>query len=560
VPNSNPSVVAKEFTNAYSKARNGDLHGATFLLQNIADMHLISADGNDSAKKMVNIFTLVLAFLLLIAAINYINLTTARSLMRVKEVSMRKIIGANKVQLFLQFSFETLFVFIVAAIIAVGLIYLCMPVYNQISGVQLSFGSLSSKMWLMLSATVIATYLASSFYPAMLLSSFNPLQSMKGKINSFLSVTFLRKSLVVLQFAISVILLTCTIVMSRQMNFLRNKDLGYDKNYVFSVALPGEVMQHIDAIKNELRSQPEITGVALSDAYNIADVGRASSDLNWPGKPADNNMIITQLCADKDFIPTMKIQMAEGSNFSGTPADSAHFILNETAVKKIGLAKPYIGQQIGYHQYKGTLIGIVKDFNFKSLKEKIDPLIIFTNWGKNILTVRTNAAGAQQAIAAVEKQYKKYADITSPFNYKFLDESFDEMYKSETRAGLLFTIFAGIAIFISCLGLFGLATYTAQVKTKEIGIRKVLGASVQSIVKLISLDFLKLVVISILIAIPIAWMAMSKWLQDFEYKANLSWWIFFVSGIISLLIAFITISFQSIKAAMANPVKSIKTE
>jgi ABC-type antimicrobial peptide transport system permease subunit len=474
---------------------------------------------------------------------------------------MRKIIGANRMQLFAQFAFETLFVFIPASILAMFIIHWCMPLYNQIAGVQLSFHLLNFKMWMMLLATVVLTYVASGFYPAMLLSSFKPLQTMKGKFNSFLSVTLLRKSLVVLQFSVSVILLTCTIVMSHQMSFLKNKDLGYDKNYVFSVALPGEVAQHTDAIKNELHNQAGITGVAFSNAYNVLSVGSSSGDISWTNKPVGNSMMISEICADKDFIPTMKMQLVEGNNFDGTPADSNHYILNETAIKKMGLAKPYIGQQIVSHGKTGTLIGIVKDFNFKSLKEKIDPLIIFTSRNKNILHVRTNAAGAQQAIAAVEKQYKKYADVaSSPFSYTFLDQSFDEMYKSETRTGLLFKIFAGIAIFISCLGLFGLATYTAQVKTKEIGIRKVLGASVPSIVKLISIDFLKLVVISILIAVPVAWIAMSQWLQEFEYRASLSWWIFFVSGMTSLLIAFITISFQSIKAAIANPVKSLKTE
>ena len=272
-----------------------------------------------------------------------------------------------------------------------------------------------------------------------------------------------------------------------------------------------------------------------------------------------HNIIYNAGTADKDFIPTLKIQFLEGNNFSGMPADSAHFILNETAVKEMGLKPPYVGQQISLHDWKGTILGVVKDFNFKSLKEKVTPLIFFSRWKGNILYVRTTAATAQQAINAAQKQYKKYAG-NIPFSYNFLDKSFEAHYKSEQHAGLLFNVFAGIAIFISCLGLFGLATYTAQMKVKEIGIRKVLGASIAGIIKLISKDFLKLVVVSIVIATPVAWWAMNKWLQGFAYRINISWWVFLSAGAIALLIALITVSFQAIKAAVANPVNSLRTE
>jgi ABC-type antimicrobial peptide transport system permease subunit len=255
----------------------------------------------------------------------------------------------------------------------------------------------------------------------------------------------------------------------------------------------------------------------------------------------------------------MKIQFLEGTNFSGMPFDSSGYILNETAVKEMGLKAPYVGQEIGFHSWKGTIIGVVKDFHFKSLKEKISPLLFFSRWQGNILHVRTTPGNASQAIAAVEKQYKKYAG-NIPFSYNFLDKSFEAQYKSEQRAGTLFNVFAGIAIFISCLGLFGLATYTAQVKTKEIGIRKVLGATVAGVVQLVSKDFLKLVIIAIIIATPVAWLAMNKWLQGFEYRVSVSWWVFALAGILALLIALLTVSFQAIKAAIANPVKSLRTE
>jgi ABC-type antimicrobial peptide transport system permease subunit len=347
--------------------------------------------------------------------------------------------------------------------------------------------------------------------------------------------------------------------MSNQMKFIKNKDVGYDKSYVFSVPLTQEVVDHMDAIKTELKKQPGILNVSTADAYDITNIGSSTSDIYWDKKPPKSNLMITQVTADKGFIPTMKIQLLEGSDFTGMPSDSNHYILNETAVKQMDLRPPYVGQEIGFHSWKGTIIGVVKDFNFKSLKEKISPLLFFSRWKGNILYVRTSANRAQQAIAAAERQYKKYAgDI--PFSYNFLDKSFEAQYKTDQRAGTLFNVFAGIAIFISCLGLFGLATYTAQVKTKEIGIRKVLGASVAGIVKLLSKDFLRLVIIAIVIATPVAWWSMNKWLQGFAYRTDISWWIFILAGSIAACIALLTISFQAIKAALANPVKSLRTE
>src|SRR6185437_2037151 len=360
-------------------------------------------------------------------------------------------------------------------------------------------------------------------------SSFKPIETLKGKIATGLGIASFRKALVVFQFAISVILLVSTIIMGKQMSFIKNKDLGYDKSYVFSVPLTDEVVNHLDAVKTELKNNPGILNVATSNAYDFSSVNQSTGDLDWEGKPANTNLIITQVSVDKDFIPTMKIKFLEGGNFAGTPADSSHFILNETAVKKMGLKPPYAGQQISFHNNKGTIIGVVKDFNFQSLKEKIAPLIFFTGWGKNVLYVRTTGQNAQQAIASVEKQYKKYAgDI--PFKYNFLDKSFEAQYKTDQRSGVLFKVFAGIAIFISCLGLFGLATYTAEVKRKEIGIRKVLGSSISSIVQMISKDFFKLVIIAIVIAVPAGWWAMNKWLEGFAYRINISAWVFVLAG------------------------------
>lgn len=557
--NSDPVKTGQAFSQLYKEARNGDSK-ASFLLQNLADIHLVSADGNKAGLRMVQIFMLVVILLLAIASINYINLSTARSLIRAKEVSIRKIIGAKKQQLFFQFTIETILLFCMAVILTSVLIFLFMPLYNTISGKKISFNISDINVWKVIGLAVLGTLITSSIYPAVLLSSFKPIESLKGKFTSGIGIASFRKALVVFQFAISVILLVCTLIMSNQMSFIKNKDLGLDKSYVFSVPLTQEVVDHLDVVKSELKAQPGILNITSSDAYNLLDVGQSTSDINWNSKPANSNMMITQLSADKDFIPTMKIKFAEGNNFTGTPSDSSYYILNETAVKNMGLKRPYVGQQISFHNMKGTIKAVVQDFNFQSLKQKIAPLILYTNRkDKNILHIRTTADKAQQAIASVEKQYKKYAGAI-PFSYSFLDKTFEVQYQSDQHAGTLFNVFAGIAIFISCLGLFGLATYTAQVKTKEIGIRKVLGATIGGIVKLISKDFLILVIIAIIIASPIAWWAMHKWLQGFAYRVNISYWAFVLAGILALLIALATVSYQAIKAAIANPVKSLRTE
>lgn len=550
--------VGNEFSSAYKKSRNGESE-TSFQLQNLADIHLVRADGNNDALRMVQIFMLVVILLLVIASINYVNLSTARSLVRAKEVGIRKLMGAKKGQLFFQFTMETMVLFFFATMLAMGLIFLLMPLYNDVSGKTLVFNFTDIKIWKVVGLAVVGTLIVSSIYPAFLLSSFKPIESLKGKIVSGLGIATFRKGLVVFQFSTSVILLVCTIIMSNQMIFLKNKNLGYDKDYVFSVPLSSDGVKHLDAIKAELKSEPGIVNVSASNAYDFTRVGGSTGDISWEGKPVNVNMIITQLAADKDFIPAMKIKFIEGGNFTGTPADSANFILNETAVKKMDLEPPYVGQQISFHENKGTIIGVVKDFNFQSLKEKISPLIFYSYNNINILYVRTTGQNAQQAIASVEKQYKKYAGDV-PFKYNFLDKSFEAQYKTDQRSGILFKVFAGIAILISCLGLFGLATYTAEVKRKEIGIRKVLGSSVSGIVKLISKDFLKLVIVSIIIAVPVAWWAMSKWLEGFAYRTNIEWWVFAIAGILALLIALITVSFQAIKAAVANPVKSLRSE
>ncbi|MDE3182974.1 MAG: ABC transporter permease [Bacteroidota bacterium] len=556
-PNGNASNIEKKLTWLFNAGK-GETP-TTFRLQNLGDLHLTGIDGNNSALQMVKIMALVAILILIIASINYVNLSTARSIIRLKEVSIKKIIGAKRAQLFLQFVSETLLTFVLAFAIATALIILLKPIYDKITGEQLSFSLFNFSSLKMVLIALFGTLLISSIYPALLLSSFKPLGVIRDKSFLGIKTSSFRKTLVVLQFAISFILLVGTIVMAKQMAYIRNKDLGYDKSYVFTVSFPGDVVKYSEAIETELSKQSSVSNVAFSDSKDIANITKVNGDITWQGKPDNTMLMAWHICVDKNFIPTMKLHFIEGGNFTGMPSDDHKYILNETAVKAMGLKPPYVGTKIGYLKVDGEIAGVIKDFNFKSLKDPIAPLVIRSNGFKNILYVRTTGAQAEQAIAAVEKEYKKYAD-KMPFSYDFLDKSFESHYLAQQRTGSLFTTFAAIAIFISCLGLFGLATYTAQVKTKEIGIRKVLGASVSSIVTMLSKDFAQLVLIASVIAFPVAWWAMNKWLQSFAYRIHISWWIFVIAGLIAFTIALITVSFQAIKAAIANPVKSLRNE
>ena len=556
-PNANTTSIETKITYLFNTTANGQAP-TTFQLQNLGDLHLKGIDGNNAALQMVEIIALVAILILIIASINYVNLTTARALTRIKEVSIKKIIGAKRRQLFLQFITESVLTFGFAIFIAIGLIILLKPLYDGITGEQLTLSLSDFSISEMLLYALLGTILISSIYPAILLSSFNPIGVVRDKSLFGIKVTSFRKSLVVLQFAISFILLVSTIVMGNQMAYIRNKDLGYDKNYVFTVSFPEKAAKNADAIENELFLQKGIIDVSFSSAKDITNVAEVSGDIVWDGKENNIPFMLWRVQADKNFIPTMKYQLIAGKNFTGTPSDDNKYILNETAVKAMGLKPPYIGTKIGYGNADGEILGVLKDFNFKSLKDPIAPFVIRTSGLKNILYVRTTGAGAQAAVKAAELQYKKYAD-NAPYSYDFLDKTFESHYQSQQRVGTLFTTFAAIAIFISCLGLFGLVTYMAQVKTKEIGIRKMLGASVGSVVQLISKDFLKLVIIATVIATPVAYWAMNKWLQDFAYRINISWWVFAATGAIMILITLVIISFQAIKAAIANPVKSLRT-
>lgn len=530
---------------------------ADYLLQPLAKMHLYNADGTDAGMQTINIFTIIALLILVIACINYVNLSTARAMLRSREVSMRKIVGAAKIQLFLQFIVETTLLFLLSAGLAIFLIWMAMPLFNQVAGKQLVFHLSDIHMWTVILCTILSTLVASSIYPAMLLSSFDPLKALKSKLSISRGDANFRRILVVTQFTSSVILIAGTFVVYRQLNYIRSKDLGYDKTHVLTFGMRG-IRNNYESVKGALLQHSGVQGVTAGSS-EIIDLNMISGDNDWDGKAANQTFILHPMWVDKDFLSFFKMKLVEGTGFTGTAADSGHFILNEAAIKEIGMKDP-IGKRFTLWKFKGTIAGVVKDFHFASMKQKIGPAIFLSNPGfLNNIYIRTNGADLAGVIREAGTLFKQY-NPDYPFSYTFLDDDFNRLYQSETREASLFFYFAGIAIIISCLGLFALAAYTTQNRFREIGIRKVLGASVPGIVRLLATDFLRLVLIAIVIALPIAWYAMNQWLGGFAYRTDIGWLVFVASGLITVSIAFLTISFQAVKAALTNPVKSLKSE
>jgi len=528
-----------------------------YVAEPLLHLHLYNNDGTPAGLQTAKIFLIVAVLILIIACINYVNLSTARAMLRSKEVSVRKIIGAERKQLFAQFIIETTLFFVVAVMLSLIAVKSLMPVYNAISGKEMQFDLLDAGIWKVIILTVIGSLAASSIYPALLLSSFKPINALKGKVSLGVDNVLFRKGLVITQFIFSIVLIIGTLIIRQQLKYIQDKDLGYDKSHVFGVDMGG-IYGHYDAVRAELMSQPGVVDVTRA-GDNIVNINNGTGDTDWDGKDSKRSFLIHPLNIDETYINFFKLRIVAGRAFMSGKADSANYILNETAVREAGIKDP-IGKLFSLHDKNGIIIGIVKDFHFASLKQKIEPAILCDapqNCGT--IFIKTTGMGAPQATKAAEKAYKAYNPVV-PYSYEFLDANYDALYKTDMRSGTLFSIFAGIAIFISCLGLLGLAAYTAQVKVKEIGIRKVLGASVTNITAMLSADFLKLVVLSIIIATPIGWYAMQKWLQNYAYPVQMHWWVFALAGTSAIVIAFVTISFQAIKAALVNPVRSLRSE
>lgn len=535
------------------------------VLQPIQDIHLKSnldaeiKDSNNGDIVYVYIFIGAALLILLIACCNFINLSTARSLNRSKEIGLRKVIGATRAQLIGQFLGESLVFSTIATIISILLVLIALPVFNDFLGTEIKMDL--SLIALYMGLILIIGFLA-GLYPALLMSSFKPIQSLKGKISHGFSDIFFRKSLVVFQFTIAIVLIISTTLILQQLNFIQSRNIGMKKDQIVSIELKAADNEKATVILDELKRNTAV----INGSVNSFSFKGVSNITMLPEGFAENEMTSSAvLTVDENFIDTYEIAMIEGRNFSKSfPTDAKEaFIINEAAVKAFGWKTPKlaIGKKIGWGGMKdGKVIGVMKDFNYASLHENIKPLVIhiFPQWS-NSISLKLKTDDLTNTMAAIESKWKTLAPH-SPFKYDFNEEEFNSLYQSEINMRSILGVFTFLSVLVACLGLFGLAAFSIKQRFKEIGIRKVLGSSTVGIIKLISKDFLKLVIISFLIAAPLAWYGMNKWLQDYAYKISISWWVFFAAGAMALLIAFLTVAFQAIKAANANPVKSLRTE
>lgn len=545
--------------------------GTSLSLQKLTDIHLRShtdyeAEENGDIKR-VYIFSAIALFILLIACINYMNLSTARSTLRAREIGIRKTVGAQRKEIMAQFLTESVLVSWIALLFAFALTWLLLPWLNKISAQNLDINILLK--WQIIVPILLIPFVVgilSGLYPAIFMSSFRPVKVLKGFLKTGSGNFSFRKVLVTLQFAISIILIICTAIVFSQMRYMQKKSLGFDREHILTLSYPSELNDKYDAFRTELLLNSNIKNVGWSTRI---PTGRLLDNMGASMMSGDTlapiNVDIKFVSADQDFVSTYGIKMVAGRNFSREfSTDTSAFLINESAVKVLGFKtnEEVIGKDFGYGGRKGKLVGVFNDFHFESMHQKIAPLVLFVpknarNYGK--ISIKISGGNIPGALSHVANTWKKFLPET-PYEFTFLDENFDRLYKAEERQKTLFTTFACIAIFIACLGLFGLSAFAISQRIKEIGIRKVLGADISTIVTLLSKDFLKLVGISAIVAFPVAWYFMNNWLRDFAYRISMPWWIFIIAGIAAALIALITISFQAIKAAVANPVKSLRTE
>ena len=532
-------------------------------LERLKDVYWSTRGGFISGSRSnVYIFSVVGLFLLLIACINFVNLTTARAAERAKEVGIRKVVGALKFQLTAQFLGESMILCFIAFIISLGLCALALPLFNQLAGKTISTGVFSQPAYigtLLLTAGIIG--LLAGLYPALVLSSFKPIASLKGNFSTSKRGLILRKSLVIAQFTISISMIIGTVVVYTELNYMRSRDLGFNKDQTLILDTHND--GHKVAFRQEISNLPNVQSAAFSGSIPGAGTYSAYSKVeNSRGEMQVADLDLTYV--DFGYMEQYQMKLVAGRGFRKDIATDTMqaMILNEKAVKLFGYptAQAAIGRRFDQWGKKGMIIGVIKDYNFDGLQHEIRPLSICLDFNDcNYLSVKVGNNNLPATIAAIKKKWDQLGAVR-PLDYFFLDESFDRQYRSEERFGRLFINFAILTIFISCLGLLGLSSYSTLQRTKEVGVRRVMGASVTGIVRLLSVDFLKLVLIAFLIATPVAWFVMGKWLQDFAYRITISWWVFLASGLAAMGIAFATISYQAIRAALSSPVKSLRSE
>ncbi|MEQ8240581.1 MAG: ABC transporter permease [Cyclobacteriaceae bacterium] len=566
----------KQFMNMSFEEFQENDNNIGFFLFPLKDIHLYSDKlGDLEANGDINyvyIFSAIGLFILLLAIINFMNLATARSSNRAKEVGLRKVMGAYRSQLIGQFISEAMIITLISMLIAFCLALLLLPSFNELTGKSLTFDNLTSTSFLAISfAIFIVVGVLSGSYPAFYLSSFRPAETLKGKLNLGFNSGGIRSTLVVVQFTVSIIMIIGTAIVFDQLSFIQNKKLGFDKNQVLMVHDAWLLDKQVDAFKTEALRNSNIESGTVSSFFPVGTTN--NNNIYWPGVDMNGaeTYIVHNFWIDTDYISTLGMKIKDGRNFSKDfPSDSSGILVNEALVRDLGLQDP-IGQIISTYggdspeDSEGTnidsykILGVIEDFHFASMKKKINPVLFHLGRQSGFVAFRMKTEETEQTISFLKDKWDELAP-GQPFSHSFLDERFNNIYSSEKQVGQVFGIFAFLVIFIACLGLFGLASFTAEQKRKEIGIRKVLGASVSSIVNKLSLNFIKLVGISFVIAAPISYFAMDTWLQDFAFRTDLKIWIFLIAGISAGSIAWLTMSFQSWKAASANPVQSLRNE
>jgi putative ABC transport system permease protein len=558
----------------FSKEEMSGSNYLTYNLEPLRRVHLYSdVEGSfepNGDLTYIYIFGSIALLILLIACVNYVNLATSRAVERAQEVGVRKVMGAMQRQLFGQFIGESVIVTSIALVLALLLASLTLPLFNTLSDRQFSVGVWfqPANLLLLLGVGVVVSLIAGS-YPALVLARFQPIRVLKGHLKTAGAGQF-RKALIVFQFAITAFLIISTLLVRNQLTFIQKKKLGYSKDHVLMLPVDKQVKEKIRSLKSEFRQSADVQQVSMASESPVFING--GYGMRRANRPDANYKMVAGLQIDEDFIKTVGLQLVAGRDLTQMDVEQAmhpdgdslnyyHFIPNESAVKELGWTpQQAIGQKIDMGgNRRGEIKAVVADFHFASMKQKIGPLILFPEMGGEVLLVKLSGSQLPNTLQFLERKWRTLIP-DRPFSYEFMDEEFNKLYVAETRTGRIFSVFAFLSIFLACLGLFGLSAYTTAQRTKEIGVRKVLGASVFNIVGLLSKDFLKLVLIAIVLASPIAWYAMSRWLRDFAYRIDIDWWVFALAGVLAVGIALLTVSFQSIKAALMNPVKSLRAE
>ena len=545
----------------FLKSKNGQSHISLFTVP-YSSQYLYGnfTNGKQAGGRIeyVRLFSIIAIFILLIAGINFINLATARATHRMKEVGIRKVSGSSRQGLAIQFTLEAMVIVMLAMLISLLLAYVLLPQFNQITGKELQL-FLNPILIFKIFGICLVTGILTSLYPAIYLSRFNVSSVLKGKLTASIGELWARKGLVVFQFGTSVVLIASVMVIYQQVQFIRNKNMGYEKDHVIYFPKEGNVAQKQEAFLTEMRNIPGI--VHASDiSGELTGTSISTYDLNWAGKDTESKIRFEMIHADVGLVETLGIEMVDGRSFSAQYGDENNkLILNQQAVEIMGLKNP-VGQSIRLWGKEKQIVGVVKNFHFQSLRDKINPMIITFLPDLTVSIMAKLEAGTEaQTLASIKQLYAKF-NPGSAFEYQFLDTAFQKLYAAEERVSVLSKYFAGLGILISCLGLFGLATYASEQRIKEIGVRKVNGATILEIITLLNRDFVKWVVLAFVIATPIAYYVMHKWLENFAYKTPLSWWIFALAGMLALGIALLTVSWQSWKAATRNPVEALRYE